>query len=124
MVEAAGVELDRNRKTGLIRRIPAKLDPLKPLDPLKCSRAGTRQVQQIAFQAFLAWQPAWHTDRVARRAADFTSVARHGHGAISSGFDWSEKRLEVRGQPQDRVACSSSKAPVHPTLYRPLRTAR
>jgi hypothetical protein len=48
MVEAAGVELDRFSRTGLIRRIPAKLDPLKPLDSLKCSRAGTKQVQEIA----------------------------------------------------------------------------
>jgi hypothetical protein len=47
-MEAAGVELDRFSKTGLIRRIPAKLDPLKPLDPLKCTRAGTKQGQQIA----------------------------------------------------------------------------
>jgi|SRR5579864_9430848 len=48
-MEAAGVELDTFSKTGLIRRIPAKLDPLKPPEPLKCSRAGTKQVQQIAW---------------------------------------------------------------------------
>jgi hypothetical protein len=41
VVEAAGVELDRFSKTGLIRRVLAKLDPLK------CLRAGTKQVQQI-----------------------------------------------------------------------------
>jgi hypothetical protein len=44
-MDAAGVELDRFSKTGLIRRIPAELDPLEPPDPLKCPRAGTKQVQ-------------------------------------------------------------------------------
>jgi hypothetical protein len=57
VVEAAGVELGRFSETGLIRRIPAKLDPLKPPDPLKCSRAGTKQVQQIARRATRRLRP-------------------------------------------------------------------
>jgi hypothetical protein len=48
MVEAAGVELDRNWKPGLIPKIPAELEwP----ESLKCFRAGTKQVQQIAWRA-------------------------------------------------------------------------
>jgi hypothetical protein len=46
MVEAAGVELDGFSKTGLILAIAAERESLEPPEPLKCPRAGTKQVQR------------------------------------------------------------------------------
>jgi hypothetical protein len=52
MVEAAGVELDANSETGLIRRISAEIELLKSPESLNCSRAGTKQVQRHRSFAF------------------------------------------------------------------------